>query len=159
MASPDDAAVGGVDQTKMRQKIALGMDGKAMRLRTLSEQDLATYPRGEHGASLKGEEEGPLKKAKAELQADLVTDEFLEGLRKDKSKIQELMAKLGETREQVSIVAHTADGGITRMLLEKRDGRYVEVSEGKGVNETKKTKPTLQEDDLLIFEKGAKTNA
>ena len=159
MGSPDGAGAPGSRMDK-RQKIQFDMEQKTKEIRTLSKDDLKDHERGEHGASLMSDEEGPRKTAKANLEgAELIDEEFLEGLRRDRTKIPELMQKLGETRQNVSLVARTKDGKITRMLIEKQEGKYKEVSEGEGVNQTKKEKGHLQEDDLLLFEKGAKTQA
>lgn len=108
------------------------------------------YSAGENGASL----EEVIRHSMNERPGyGLVDDTFLSDLHADNTKIDDLMARLGETREEVGIVARAADGSYTRMLLKKDDnGHYRETKEG--VESSDKTKTHRRDSDLFIFEKG-----
>ena len=138
---------------KMKREFSLG--GKVRSLRTMSAEDFSKLPTGHTGAELS--QVNHHAETLYGEKYDLVGEEFLDALHVDHSKIQELMDHLGETREEVSIVAHTRDGGFTRMFFRKEsDGHYKEV-EGKKSYE--KERGHRQEKDIYIFEKGAKDMA
>ncbi|KKS05018.1 MAG: hypothetical protein UU82_C0002G0026 [Candidatus Nomurabacteria bacterium GW2011_GWC2_41_8] len=142
--TPDASSAG----TPRGQLIELG--GK--KLRTM-DNIIAHYSAGENGAELSE----VVDHCEEEVRGyGLVNEEFLDELHADHTKIKELIDKLGETRDEVSIVARTADGGFTRMLLKKdADGHFGEIKEG--VDSSDKAKKHRQEKDLFIFESGVKS--
>lgn len=135
--------------------IEFGLGGKGRSIRTMSAVEFDKLAAGQGGATL----DEVVHHGESKYGAyGLIDDTFLAALSVDHNKIQELIAKLGETRDEVSIVARTADGGFTRMLLKKfPNGKYEEVKED--VESKDKTKTHRQENDLFIFEKGVKTMA
>lgn len=136
-------------------KINFKLAGKVKDLRTMTASEMAKFYPGQSGASL-GE---VAHHGNSEYgQYGIIDEEFLADLRTEPAKIDELVQDLGETREEVNIVARTSDGGFTRMLLKKNEnGRYKEIK--KGVNSDKKEKTHRQGNDLFIFEKGVKSAA
>ena len=127
------------------------LGGKNRELRTMSNAEFNKFPAGQTGADL---EDVVSHGENLYGTHGLVDEEFLDELHADHTKIKELMDKLGETRDEVSIVARTEGGGFTRMLLKKQpNGKYEEIKEN--VDSHDKTKSHRQEKDLFIFEKGA----
>ena len=126
-------------------------------LRTMDDK-IANYPTGESGAEL-GEMVGHCERESGGY--GLVNEEFLDELHTDPTKIVDLMRRLGETRDDVSIVARTADGKFTRLFVHKEGNTYKETERSKSTEQdsTKKTKTHRQEGDLFVFEKGAKSVA
>lgn len=111
---------------------------------------IAGYSAGEDGASL----DDVISHSMNERPGyGLVDDTFLSDLHTDNAKVDDLMARMGETREEVGIVARKSDGGYTRMILRKNaDGHYREVNEDVETSDKKKTH--RRDNDLFILEKG-----
>ena len=139
---------GGMDKG---QDIKLG----SRELRLMGNNEIGSYATGQSGAPLK-QVVSHCENQRTEY--NLVDDTFLEDLRSDHTKIDDLMKRMGETRDQVSIVARTADGGFTRMLLEKNpDGHYRDENEDS--HSTERGSAHYQDEDLFIFERGLKKTA
>ncbi len=132
------------------QDVRLG----ARELKVVGNAEIAGYQTGQSGAELVDIVRHCENKRNA---YGLVDDTLLDDLRADHTKITDLMTRMGETREEVTIVARTATGGFTRMFLKKQPNGHYEEVEGKKSED--KEKSHRQDSDLFIFEKGIQSMA
>lgn len=149
----------GGNNAEERAKFSFKVGEKVRKLRTMSAEEMKRFYTGRTGAEL---EEVAHHGTTQFGQYGLIDETFIADLRTEPAKINDLLQDLGETRDEVSIVARTADGKFTRMFVEKKDnGRYKEVSKGVNTGQTgeERERTHRQGDDLFILEKGVQSMA
>ncbi len=131
----------------------LEIAGSTRHFKTLNMKNAPKFNPGEKGTSL---DQVVAEITKQYENGGLISEEVLKSLSEHSAELDLLMTNLGETRPFVNLVAHTADGGFTRMLLRREGNHYIEIDKGvSGATSEKKNKGYVMENDIFVSEEGA----